>query len=131
MVSRWKQVIGPCTPHIVRNPEAISAVVTADNANNDVSSLNLRATSILLARTIQGLKQRKPLRVLFDTGSDRMFVNIRALPKGAVPKSVGKPTTVTGLHGTKALTQEVYLSDISLPEFSPTQRIPGPSTPLY
>ena len=35
-------------------------------------------------------------------------------------------TRVTGIHGTELLNQQVLLEDMSFPEFSPTQRIPGP-----
>jgi hypothetical protein len=35
-------------------------------------------------------------------------------------------TNVTGIHGVKHLDQEVLLEDIGFPEFSPTQRNPGP-----
>ena len=53
------------------------------------------------------------------------MANIRALPKGAHAKTV-PGTKVTGVHGGRVLNQEVLLEDIGFPEFSPTQRIPGP-----
>jgi hypothetical protein len=52
-------------------------------------------------------------------------VNLRALPKGAHAKTVTS-TSVTGVHGARLLNKEVLLEDIGFPEFSPTQRIPGP-----
>ena len=75
--------------------------------------------------SLQSTSNATPLRCLFDTGSDTTLVNRRALPKGAHPKTVSG-TNVTGIHGVQHLKQEVLLEDIGFPEFSPTQRIPGP-----
>ena len=89
------------------------------------ASLRLRALGIMTVGYLQRTSNSTPLRCLFDTGSDTTLVNRRALPKGANTRTV-HGTHVTGLHGTKQLNQEVLLEDIGFPEFSPTQRIPGP-----
>ena len=74
---------------------------------------------------VQNVRNTKPLKVLFDTGSDKTMANMRILPKGAHAKTVNG-TRVTGVHGGRVLNQEVLLGEVSFPEFSPTQRIPGP-----
>ena len=53
------------------------------------------------------------------------MMNRRALPRGVIPKKV-HGTRVNEIHGVQRLDQEVILEDISLPEFSPTQKIAGP-----
>jgi hypothetical protein len=59
------------------------------------------------------------------TGSDKTLINTRALPKGTKP-SVNKGARFAGIHGTELLDKEVMLRNISLSEFSPTQKIAGP-----
>ena len=75
---------------------------------------------------VQGIHHGKLLRVLFDTGSDITLINKRALPKNAKPSIKRDQQAVTGVHGTKPLNREVFLEDTSFPEFSPTQKVPGP-----
>ena len=94
-------------------------------SNTDINkSLYLRAIGIMIAN-VQNKRCNAPLRVLFDTGSDKTMLNYRALPKGANPKTV-EGSRVTGIHGSETLNQEVMMSNITFPEFSPTQRVPGP-----
>jgi len=96
------------------------------NFNMDVTtSLRLRAVSVALVGAIQNVPVKRPLRLLFDTGSDKTLVNYKALPKGASP-STGQGGRVTGVHGTAVLNQEVLITSLCLPEFSPTQKVPGP-----
>ena len=87
--------------------------------------LHLRAVSIMIARNIQGHSNDKILKVLFDSGSDKTLINRRVLPAGSNPKTV-KGIPMTGVHSTNVHDQEVLLSDISLPEFSPSLKVPGP-----
>jgi len=87
-------------------------------------NFHLRPVSLMLAKTIQGQPCDKPLRLLFDSGSDITLYNRRALPKGCSPKSIHQ--SVNGVHGSKPLTQEVLMRDITFPEFAATQRVPGP-----
>ena len=86
----------------------------------------LCSISIMTLGLVQNVPNNRPLKVLFNTGSDKTMANIRILPKGAHAKSV-TGTRVTGVHGGKLLNQEILLSDIRFPEFSPTQHIPGPT----
>lgn len=76
-------------------------------------------------RLIQNCKNSRPLKALFDTSSERTMLNYRALPKGAHPKTV-PGTSVSGIHNTAVLNQEAMLHEISFPEITPTQQVPGP-----
>ena len=87
--------------------------------------LHLRPVSTMLIRSIQSHECKVPLRVLFDTGSDRTMINQSSLPKGAVPKRM-TDQSITGLHGTQVLSHEVMLENISFPEFTTSQRVTGP-----
>ena len=97
---------------------------------NDISNMFLpphtgvpmKPIGILIANEIQGFSSKQPLRVLFNIGSDRTFINHCVLPKGATPKTVEK-TTFTTVKGSKGFNQEVVLKDLRLPEFSPTRKI--------
>jgi hypothetical protein len=51
--------------------------------------------------------------------------NARALPKGAMPETT-KGVSVKGIHGTGVLNQEVVLTELVFPEFSPTLKVVGP-----
>ena len=102
-----------------------SDVYVMSNVDNVVVSSRLRAIGFMTVNEVQGHKSARPLRLLFDTGSDKTMFNFRALPKGAVPRTV-EGTRINGIHGTEVMDQEVLLTGITLPEFSPTQRVPGP-----
>jgi hypothetical protein len=93
------------------------------NRHSDILlPLYLRPIGLLLPRLIQSTKNRCALKVLFDSGSDRTFIKRSALPKGAVPKTV-TALRVNTIQGINKVTQQVILKDLTLPEFSPTQRI--------
>jgi hypothetical protein len=130
-----QQELGPNQPHEM-NFDAFDSMMEEVYINGDseiklgldfskIASLRLRATGIMFARTIQKNKSGQPPKVIFDTGSDKTLFNLRALPKGTSPKT-GKGQRVAGVHNTEILNQEVLLEDICFPEFSVTQRIPGP-----
>ena len=90
------------------------------------SSLKLRSIGVLIAGSIQRTDSRqRPLKALFDSGSKKTMLNFRALPKEANPTTV-TGRRVTGVHGTHVLNQEVVIEDLVFPEFSPTQKVPGP-----
>ena len=77
------------------------------------------------SKKINGILTNKLFRVLFDTGSDKTFVNLRVLPNGISCTRV-KPISVRTMHTTSKLDRQVLLQHITLPEFSPTQRIDKP-----
>jgi RNase H-like domain found in reverse transcriptase/Reverse transcriptase (RNA-dependent DNA polymerase)/Integrase zinc binding domain len=85
----------------------------------------VRPITIMSAKLIQRQDNPHPLKILFDSGSDHTMFNRRALPKGAIPKTVeGK--RIMGIHGMETHNNQVFLENISLPEFSASQRVPGP-----
>ena len=96
------------------------------SSSNEIKfDLNVKPLGILLSQTIQHASSKKPLKALFDSGSDKTFINRRVLPAAATPKTV--PTThFTTINGDKKVNQQVTLRGITLPEFSPTKRIDKP-----
>jgi transposase InsO family protein len=91
--------------------------------NNDVStSLSLRPIGLLVAKRIQNLKSDRPLKTLFDPGSDRTFINRRVLPIGANGKTV-ESIGVNTINGVDKVNQKVILEELTLPEFSATRKI--------
>jgi len=89
------------------------------------NSTRVRPISILSCNRIQYVKNTQPLKVLFDSGSDRTMFNRRALPPNATPR-VFEGEGFTGIHGSNVHNNDVLLADLIFPEFSPTQKIPGP-----
>jgi hypothetical protein len=77
----------------------------------------------MLAKQIQGISNTKPLRVLFDSGSDNTFISRSVLPKGASSKTTDKLLKVQTINGRKAMNQQVTLNTLGFPEFSGTQRV--------
>jgi hypothetical protein len=92
---------------------------------NPMKAVRLRPIGIMIARKIQNHESKLPLRVLFDPGSDTTLINQRCLPQGCNPRTVA-PTYIGGVHVSKPSTKEVLLTDVSLPEFSSSIRLPGP-----
>ena len=83
---------------------------------------SLKPIGLLKADTIQNSVYPKPLKVLFDTGSETTFINARCLLKGIVP-SLERLITIHTLTGDKATNRSVILKGVSLPEFLPTKKI--------
>ena len=84
--------------------------------------LHLNPIGILVIGSIQNVALPQPLRALFDSGSDKTFLSSQVLPKGIK----GAPTashSFNTINGLKTISQEVSISQITLPEFSPTKRI--------
>ena len=80
-------------------------------------------SSIAVVKTMQNQPSGRLLKVLFDSGGTKTFLNSRCLPKGATPTVMQQP-----LHGITAAGKftancMVGLKDIVLPEFSQTKRI--------
>jgi hypothetical protein len=76
-------------------------------------------------KLIQKKANDKPLRVLFDSGSDRTMINRRALPKKTQCTTV-PGTKVLGIHGVEVHRHEVMLEEIMFPEFTSSLRVSGP-----
>ena len=88
-----------------------------------IMSHDMIPSSLLIAESIQGQSFARPLRVLFDSGSDISLLNSSCLPKATPSDSL--PMTAKGITaaGTFHSTHTVVLKEIMLPEFSRTKRI--------
>ena len=75
----------------------------------------------IVSNKIQGQAFNRPLRVLFDSGSDFSHIQKRVLPPGVEATSVNK--AIIGMTGLATVAEEVDLQDMVLPEFSCTLRI--------
>jgi hypothetical protein len=94
-------------------------------SKHETQSSRLRSSSIAIVGSIQQTKVNHLLKVLFDSGSDTTIFKRSSLPQGIEP-STGKKRKVSGVTETSVIDQYVMLKDITLPEFSSSQRIPGP-----
>ena len=104
-----------------------SNVTTTESSNdcfdNELSSL-VRPTTIVEVKEMQRTKVRiRPLKVLLDSGSDRTIITRSCLPKGVLSSKEAQPTSFTTINGIKKVTQSVQLSQLKLPEFSPSRTI--------
>ena len=80
-------------------------------------------SSLLIAQSVQNIPFARPLKILFDTGSDISFINSSCLPKGTVPRILATSSrglTAAGLFSSKRL---VTLKEIVLPEFTRSKHI--------
>jgi hypothetical protein len=82
-------------------------------------------SSIAVVRTIQNQASARLLKVLFDSGGTRTFVNAKCLPKGATPTVIRQPLHGITAAGRFTCNRMVELKDIVLPEFSRSKRIDG------
>jgi hypothetical protein len=69
------------------------------------------------------LSGRFLLKVLFDSGSTKTFLNSHCLPKGATPTVMQHPLHGITVTGRFTANQMVKLKDVILPKFSQTKRI--------
>ena len=99
-----------------------SSELYSENNTYRAAMDSLKPIGLLKADTIQNSAYPKPLKVLFDTGSETTFINSRCLSKGVVP-SLERSITIHTLTGDKPTNRSVILKGVSLPEFSPTKKI--------
>lgn len=105
--------------------------------NENTSNINqqlfppdvMRPIGLMLVDTIQSFSSKRPLRVMFDSGSEITLFNSRALPKGANGKKLTRVTLNTAGGWMNSL-RSIELNGISLPEFSPTRRYEKPVTAI-
>jgi transposase InsO family protein len=90
------------------------------------TKMSLRAIGLMQARVVQGIANKQTYKVLFDTGSDATLINDQSLPKNAKPRTLPSIQKMRTISGVTPMNKFVMLEDLSLPEFSPSQRIPGP-----
>jgi hypothetical protein len=62
---------------------------------------------------------------LYDSRSDKTIVKQSSLPSG-IETSTGKKCKILGVNASSTTDQDMLLKDITLPQFSSLQRIPGP-----
>jgi len=79
--------------------------------------------TIMICDTIGALKSRRVLKVLFDTGSRKSFINESVLPPGCIPTATQDSVTMRTMMGTFTASEVVKLRDIRLPEFDTTRHI--------
>jgi hypothetical protein len=94
-------------------------------SKHEIQSSRLQSSSIAIVGLIQQTKANILLKVLFDSGLDKTIFKRSSLPQGIEP-STEKKQKVSGMNASSVVDQHVLLTDISLPEFLLSQRIPGP-----
>ena len=67
----------------------------------------------------------KPMKVLFDTGSNISLLNASCLPVGISPDAIAQPRIGITAAGPFESTRTVSLHDLIFPEFSRSKRIPN------
>ena len=63
------------------------------------------------------------LKVLFDSGGTKIFINSKCLPKGATPSLLSQPLQGITAAGRLTANRAVHLRDLVLPEFSCSKKI--------
>ena len=94
----------------------------SENNNYRVIVDSLKPIGLLKPDFIQNAPHKRPLKVLFDTGSENTFINAKCLPKGVVP-SLDRSINIHTLTGNQRTSRSVLLKGVTLPEFSPTKKI--------
>jgi hypothetical protein len=84
---------------------------------------DLVPSSIAVARTIQGQASATMLKVLFDSGGTKTFINRKCLPRGATPALLKNPLVGITAAGRLIANRAVLLRDLILPEFSKAKKI--------
>jgi hypothetical protein len=101
------------------------ASYTLHNALHDTTPLVTQdrvPSSLLIAATIQHNRSTKPLKVLFDPGSDLTFLHQRCLPPGATPLLLTKQGGTT-IAGTFTTNRFVTMHNVLLPKFHRSRKI--------
>ncbi len=86
-------------------------------------SADLPPTVLLIPQTVQQHQHGRPLVALLDPGSNVTFLHRRSSPRGAVPTLLAGTTRVTAIAGDFTSRSEVWMTDITLPEFNCARRI--------
>jgi hypothetical protein len=105
-----------------------SGVANTENSFRNVikhSSMisSLCPIGIMTLDSIHGFASCKPLKVLFDVGSQITLINPSVLPPGTNPKRMEQAVIVSTEGGSKPLKVAATLDGVSFPEFSPTQKL--------
>ena len=119
MSESFRMTVEDCFTSGVANTEN-----SYDNVINHPSTIpSLCPIGIMTVDSIHGFTSRKPLKVLFDVGSQITLINPSALPPGATPKRMKQAVIVSTGAGSKPLHLAVTLDSVSFPEFSPTRKL--------
>jgi hypothetical protein len=88
-----------------------------DNVINHPSTIpSVCPIGIMTVFSIHEIASCKPLKVLFDVGSQITLINPSALPPGATPKRMKQAVMVSTGAGLKPLQVAVSLDGVSFPE---------------
>jgi hypothetical protein len=104
-----------------------SGVDTSPLQREEITSIRKETNSSLLpigmmtVKTIQGQSVKRPLKVLFDSGSMVTLIHPRFLSKEMVPQELAKPLSIYSVGGVVVLRQGITLQTLRFPELSPTR----------
>jgi hypothetical protein len=109
-----------------KNPEGDSYEVASDDNDPEDNNRNIYTDEVPMALCMVGAMMkhvvRKPLVVLFDSGSSHTWWNIKSIPGGVVPRKVDSSSSST-LAGPMQSNLEVTVEDVTFPEFFKTRQI--------
>ena len=97
--------------------------VTYHVAVPKVSPRATKTTTIAICDTIGSCTSRRMLRVLFDSGSDKTYINRRVIPKDTQLITLEEVRRATTLAGTLTCDSLAILRNIKLPEFDKNRTI--------
>ncbi len=100
-------------------------LATGDNieigSNHNVVDQKLLPIGIMTIGTIQGQPHKRPLKVLFDSGSSRTLINQSIVPDNIHTHPLETPVTLQTGGGVIKAQHVVKLQDLRFPELSPTR----------
>ena len=103
-------------------PETQSDATQREVDTNELLERNLRPESVAIVKYIQNTRFNRPLRCLYDPGSDNSYIHVRCLPKGVNGKTVSM--RVGTIQGNDTMNTQVFeIEGLIFPEFSPTIKI--------
>ena len=82
-------------------------------------------------KTVQQKELGRPFIILYDSGSDGILINTRAVPLGATPTFSANKQITTMANGTFDTPRSVWLDQIRLPEFTNSRCIKGVQAKLF
>lgn len=85
------------------------------------SNSSLLPIGIMTVETMQGQSIKRPLKVLFDSGSMVTLLHPRVLSNEMVPHELARPLSIYSVGGTVVLRKGVTLQTLRFPELSPTR----------
>ena len=111
-----------CSNEIFESADNADQTSHKNKQNNKNETIPI---GLLVPSKIQHKESCRLLRVLFDSGGGKTMIHSSALPVGACPELLHKTLDLTTIKGTYKANRQVYLEDITLPEFDKTRQIDG------